>query len=100
MTKRNRYTGGPDTEQLKQKLLLGLKQYQGDTDLLAEDMVELIAVARNEQNGFSAASSDLDRLHGFYSSCIGKRLELKSTALAGSRQKVRPAPCVIRQSWK
>lgn len=64
MSTRHRHARGPVTEQLKQKLLLRLKQDQGDADLLAEDIIELIAVARNDQDGFSAASRELDRLLG------------------------------------
>lgn len=60
---RHRYARGPVTNQLKQKLLSRLKQDQGD-DLLAEDIIELIAVARNDQDSFSAASRELDRLIG------------------------------------
>ncbi|MCF5382039.1 hypothetical protein GIW05_00695 [Pseudomonas syringae] len=62
MSERHRYARGPVTDQLKQKLLCRLKQGQGDTDLLAEDIIELIAVARNGQDGFSSASRELDRL--------------------------------------
>ena len=65
MSTRHQYARGPITEKLKQKLLLRLKQNQGDTDLLAEDIIELIAVARNDQDGFSAANLELDRLLGF-----------------------------------
>lgn len=64
MNTRHRYARGPATDQLKQKLLLRLKQDQGNADLLAEDIIELIAVARNDQNGFSAASFELERLLG------------------------------------
>jgi len=64
MNTRHRYARGPVTDQLKQKLLSRLKQDQGDADLLAEDIIELIAVARNDQDGFSAASRELDRLIG------------------------------------
>ena len=62
MNSRHRNARGPVTDQLKQKLLSRLKQFQGDADLLAEDIIELIAVARNDQDGFSAASRELDRL--------------------------------------
>ncbi|ELQ8317602.1 TPA: hypothetical protein L6A34_31485 [Pseudomonas aeruginosa] len=65
MTTRHRYARGPATDLLKQKLLLRLKQDQGDANLLAEDIIELIAVARNDQDGFSAATLELDRLLGF-----------------------------------
>lgn len=64
MNTRHRYARGHATEQLKQKLLLRLKQDQGGADLLAEDIIELIAVARNDQEGFIAASLELDRLIG------------------------------------
>ncbi|WP_267400692.1 hypothetical protein [Pseudomonas sp. GM_Psu_2] len=62
MSTRHRYAHGPVTEQLKQKLLLRLQQDQGNADLLAEDILELIAVARNDKDGFRAASRELDRL--------------------------------------
>ncbi|NNB34056.1 hypothetical protein [Pseudomonas fragi] len=62
MNTRHRYARGPVTDQLKQKLLSRLKQDQGGADLLAEDIIELIAVARNDKDGFSAASRELDRL--------------------------------------
>ena len=62
MNSRHRNARGPVTDQLKQKLLSRLKQFQGDADLLAEDIIELIAVARNDQDGFSAVSRELDRL--------------------------------------
>ncbi|MFL1449394.1 hypothetical protein ACI77O_13435 [Pseudomonas tritici] len=65
MRTRHRYTRGPVTDQLKQKLLSRIKQDNGDADLLAEDIIELIAVARNDQDGFSAASLELDRLLSF-----------------------------------
>lgn len=64
MKTRHRYARGPVTGELKQKLLSRLKQYQGDADLLAEDIIELIAVARDDQDGFRAASRELDRLIG------------------------------------
>lgn len=47
--------------QLKHKLLLRFNQGQGNADLLAEAIIDLIAVARNDQNAFSAASLELDR---------------------------------------
>lgn len=62
MTTRHRYARGPVTDQFKQKLLLRLQQDQGNADLLAEDILELIAVARNDKDGFRAASWELDRL--------------------------------------
>lgn len=65
MTTRHRYASGPATELLKQKLLLRIKQDQGDANLLAEDIIELIAIARNDHGGFSAATLELDRLLGF-----------------------------------
>lgn len=65
MSTRHQYARGPVTDQLKQKLLLRLKQDQGDANLLADDIIELIAVARNDQDGFRAASLELDRLLGF-----------------------------------
>nr|WP_192963408.1 hypothetical protein [Pseudomonas fluorescens]CEK42233.1 hypothetical protein PQBR57_0280 [Pseudomonas fluorescens SBW25] len=61
----HRYARGPVTDQFKKKLLLRLKQAQGDSNLVAEDIIELIAVARNDHDGFSAASLELDRLLGF-----------------------------------
>lgn len=64
MKTRHRFARGPVTDQLKQKLLLRLKQDQGDADLLANDIIELIAVARNDQDGFTAVSRELDRLIG------------------------------------
>lgn len=65
MSTRYRYARGPVTDQLKQKLLLRLNQNQGDADLLAEDIIELMAVARNDKDGFRAASRELDRLLSF-----------------------------------
>lgn len=62
MSTRHRYARGPVTDQLKQKLLLRFQQDQGNADLLAEDILELIAVARNDQDGFRAATRELDRL--------------------------------------
>ncbi|MDH4602477.1 hypothetical protein [Pseudomonas syringae] len=64
MNTRHRYARGPVTDRLKQKLLLRLQQGLGDSDLLAEDIIELIAVARNDQDGFRAATQELDRLIG------------------------------------
>lgn len=64
MNTRHLCARGPVTDQLKQKVLALIERDQGDADLLAEDIIELIAVARTDKDGFSSASRALDRLIG------------------------------------
>lgn len=62
MTNCHQLARGPATEQLKQKLLSRIEQDEGGADLLAEDIIELIAVARNDTDGFKAAARELERM--------------------------------------
>ena len=61
---RHRYARGPVSEAVKQKLMTRLQNDQ-NLELLAEDIIEVIAVARNDPDGFRAASRELDRLASF-----------------------------------
>lgn len=64
---RHRYARAAVTDELKRKLidrLHGLHQEQ-DLELLADDIIEVIAVARNDPEGFRAANRELDRLASF-----------------------------------
>ncbi|MGP9797008.1 hypothetical protein ACT3UJ_06585 [Halomonas sp. 86] len=58
---RHRYARGPVAEDVKKKLIARLQNDQ-DFDQLAEDIIEVIAVARNDPDGFRAANRELDRL--------------------------------------
>lgn len=63
-TGRHRYARAAVTDEVKRKLIDRLHQEQ-DLDLLAEDIIEVIAVARNDPDGFRAANRELDRLASF-----------------------------------
>ena len=63
-TGRHRYARGPVTEDMKKKLIVRL-QNDEDLELLADDIIEGIAVARNDPDGFRAANRELDRLASF-----------------------------------
>lgn len=58
---RYKYARGPVCTEIKQKLVEHL-QTQTDLDTIAEDIIELIAVGRNDREGFRAVSAELDRL--------------------------------------
>lgn len=64
---RHRYARASVTEELKGKLIDRLQQEQ-NLELLADDLIEVIAVARNDPDGFRAANRELDRLANFDSS--------------------------------
>tara|TARA_B100000408_G_scaffold94849_1_gene72983 strand:+ start:403 stop:567 length:165 start_codon:yes stop_codon:yes gene_type:complete len=49
---------------MKKKLIVRL-QNDEDLELLADDIIEVIAVARNDPDGFRAANRELDRLASF-----------------------------------
>lgn len=55
---RHTFARGPVSEQVKVKLVGMIKASGGKEDLLAEDIIEVIAVARNDRDGFRA----VDRL--------------------------------------
>ncbi|MDY6929540.1 MAG: hypothetical protein SWN10_20860 [Pseudomonadota bacterium] len=55
---RHKFARGPVTDQVKRKLVTMIKAAEGKEDLLAEDIIEAIAVARNDRDGFRA----VDRL--------------------------------------
>ena len=55
---RHTFARGPVTDQVKGKLVTMIKAAEGKEDLLAEDIIEAIAVARNDRDGFRA----VDRL--------------------------------------
>lgn len=77
MTTRHRYARGPATDLLKQKLLSRLNQAQSSMDLLAEDIIELISVARNDQEGYSAANRELDRLMSLDTTMVPEKYHAK-----------------------
>lgn len=54
---RHTFARGPVTDQVKGKLVTMIKAAEGKEDL-AEDIIEAIAVARNDRDGFRA----VDRL--------------------------------------
>lgn len=65
-TGRHRFARGPVTEEVKQKLIAWIRAAQSDNvELLAEDIIEVIAAARNEQGGFRAALHEIERLAAF-----------------------------------
>ena len=63
-TGRHRYARGPVTEDMKKKLIVRL-QNDEDLELLADDIIEVIAVTRNDPDGFRAGNRELDRLGSF-----------------------------------
>lgn len=63
-TGRHRYARGPVTDSVKLKLIERLQAEQ-DLGLLAEDIIEMIAVGRNDPDGFRAVNRELDRLANF-----------------------------------
>lgn len=71
-TGRHRYARGPVSEDVKKKLMDRLQNDQ-DFELFAEDIIEVMGVARNDPDGFRAANRELDRLASFDSEkVIGK----------------------------
>ena len=63
-TGRHRYARASVTEEVKVKLMTRLQNDQ-DLELLADDIIEVMAVARNDPDGLRAASRELDRLATF-----------------------------------
>ncbi|WP_340617394.1 hypothetical protein [Xenorhabdus entomophaga] len=56
------------TQETKEKLIHMIKKCSGKHELLAEDIIELILVARNDPDGFRAVSKLLDNLKDAYDS--------------------------------
>lgn len=73
MTNRYRYARGPVCNRIKEKLLVRMKQ--GSAESVADDILELIAVARNDPEGFRAAERELDRLMSFETRTDGCKFE-------------------------
>lgn len=67
ITQRHKYARGQVTEDVKAKLLHMIKCSRGREELLAEDIIEAIAEARNSSDGFRAVSDLLCRLGSDYS---------------------------------
>lgn len=67
-TGRHKYARGPVTEEIKAKLLEMLAGCEGKEELMAEDIIEMVAVARNDPEGFRAANRMLDKLMTEYRS--------------------------------
>ncbi len=63
-TGRHRYARASVTDEVKMKLMTRLQNDQ-DLELLADDIIEVMAVARNDPDGFRAASCEFDRLATF-----------------------------------
>lgn len=51
---RHKFARGPVTDQVKTKLVAMIKAAEGKEELLAEDIIEAIAVGRNDRDGFRA----------------------------------------------
>ncbi len=65
-TGRHKFARGPITDEIKVKLLQMIKASSGKEELLAEDIIETIAVARNDPEGFRAANRLLEQLQVAY----------------------------------
>lgn len=65
-TGRHKFARGPVTDEIKVKLLQMIKASSGKEELLAEDIIEAIAVARNDPEGFRAANRLLEQLQAAY----------------------------------
>lgn len=63
-TGRHRYARASVTDEVKKKLMARLQNDQ-DLELLADDLIEVMAVVRNDPDGFRAANRELDRLASF-----------------------------------
>lgn len=63
---RHKFSRGPVTDQIKGKLVAMIKAAEGKEDLLAEDIIEAIAVARNDKDGFRAVGRLLAELANEY----------------------------------
>ncbi|WP_026960514.1 hypothetical protein [Aliagarivorans taiwanensis] len=63
---RHKFARGPVTDELGKKLVAMIKGSSGKEELLAEDVIELIAVARNDNDGFRAANRAADELSKAY----------------------------------
>jgi hypothetical protein len=63
---RHKYARGSVTEETKQKLVAMIERRNGKIELLAEDLIELMAVARRNKNGFRAVNKALDELFEAY----------------------------------
>lgn len=61
---RHRYARTTVTNEIKKKLVSRFSQ-EKDMELLAEDIIEVIAVANNDPDTFYAAAQELDRLASF-----------------------------------
>lgn len=59
---RHKFARGPVTDKIKEKLITMIKASVGSNNegLLADDIIELIAVARSDKEGFRAVNKLLD----------------------------------------
>ena len=62
---RHKYARGAVTEEIKPKLVAMIERSNGKIELLAEDLIELMAIA-NSDNGFRAVNKTLDELFEAY----------------------------------
>ncbi len=69
----HQYAHGAVTAEIKQKLITMIEQRSSDgyIELLAEDIIELMAVARRDKNGFRAVNKALDELLEAYTESGG-----------------------------
>ncbi|WP_340621920.1 hypothetical protein [Xenorhabdus siamensis] len=65
-TNRYQFARGPITQEVKEKLIGMINNSSEKHELLAEDIIEIISVARYDPDGFRAVNKSLDSLKGAY----------------------------------
>ncbi|PHM51276.1 hypothetical protein [Xenorhabdus sp. KK7.4] len=65
-TNRYQFSRGPITQEIKTKLIKMIENSSGKHEILAEDIIEIVSVARNDPDGFRAVNKLLDRLKEEY----------------------------------
>lgn len=65
-SERHRFARGPITDNIRVRLVNMIKRSKGKEELLAEDIIEAMAVARNDNDGFKAAERLIKTLESDY----------------------------------